>query len=46
MRLSDYRTAIVLLADISMEFGMSERSHKVLDEIMPQVGRLACLPSR
>lgn len=35
-RLTDYRTGIILLADISLEFGMSKRSQRILDEIMPQ----------
>jgi anaphase-promoting complex subunit 5 len=39
-RLSDYRTGIILLADISLEFGLSKRSRRILEEIMPQ-GRSA-----
>lgn len=37
-RMTDYRTGIILLADISIEFGMSKWSQKILDEILPQVG--------
>lgn len=36
-RLSDYRTGIILLADISLEFGLSTRSQRILEEIMPQI---------
>ncbi|KAF8077980.1 hypothetical protein FPV67DRAFT_1463707 [Lyophyllum atratum] len=36
-RLKDYRTGITLLADISLEFGMSKRSLRILEEIMPQI---------
>jgi hypothetical protein len=32
-----YRTAIILLADVSLQFGMSRRARKILEEIMPQV---------
>jgi hypothetical protein len=32
-----YRTAMLLLADVSLQFGMSKRARKILDEIMPQV---------
>jgi len=35
-RLSDYRTGIILLADISLEFGLSTRARRILEEIMPQ----------
>lgn len=36
-RLNLYRTAIILLADISLEFGMTKRCRRILEEIMPQV---------
>jgi len=36
-RLNYYRVGIALLADVGMEFGMTERCRKILDEIMPQV---------
>jgi anaphase-promoting complex subunit 5 len=39
-RLSDYRTGIILLADVSLEFGLSKRSRRTLEEIMSQ-GRFA-----
>ncbi|KAH9854144.1 hypothetical protein C2E23DRAFT_914573 [Lenzites betulinus] len=32
-----YRTAIVLLADISLEYGMTKWSRRILDEVMPQI---------
>ncbi|KAL1947766.1 hypothetical protein VTO73DRAFT_13490 [Trametes versicolor] len=32
-----YRTAVVLLADVGLEFGMSKWSRRILDEIMPQI---------
>lgn len=32
-----YRTAIILLADIGLEFGMTKWCRKIIDEIMPQV---------
>ncbi|KAJ7582745.1 hypothetical protein C8J56DRAFT_791650 [Mycena floridula] len=36
-RLPLYRTAIILLADVGLEFGMSKRCRRILEEIMPQV---------
>jgi hypothetical protein len=39
-RFNLYRTAIVVLADISLELGMSHRAKQILDEIMPQVGQI------
>ncbi|KXN82084.1 hypothetical protein AN958_03242 [Leucoagaricus sp. SymC.cos] len=36
-RLHEYRTAIVLLADVGLEFGMSKRSRALVDDIMPQI---------
>lgn len=36
-RLSYYRTSIVLLADVGLEFGMSKRCRRILEEVMPQV---------
>jgi hypothetical protein len=46
-RLQLYRTAIILLADVGLHFGMTYRSRRILEEIMPQVGallfiRIAC----
>ncbi|CAA7271729.1 unnamed protein product [Cyclocybe aegerita] len=32
-----YRTGIILLADIGLEFRMSKRSRRILEEIMPQI---------
>ncbi|KAI0748037.1 hypothetical protein C8Q80DRAFT_1103902 [Daedaleopsis nitida] len=32
-----YRTAIILLADVGLEFGMSKWCKRVLDEVMPQI---------
>ncbi|KAG5654529.1 hypothetical protein H0H81_001170 [Sphagnurus paluster] len=36
-RLQDYRTAIIILADISLEFGMSRKGRRILEEVMPQI---------
>jgi anaphase-promoting complex subunit 5 len=36
-RLNLYRTGIILLADVGLEFGMTKRSRRILEEIMPQV---------
>ncbi|KAJ3556968.1 hypothetical protein NP233_g11854 [Leucocoprinus birnbaumii] len=36
-RLHEYRTGIVLLADVGLEFGMSKRSRALVDDIMPQI---------
>lgn len=36
-RLHEYRTGIILLADVGLEFGMSKRSRSLVDDIMPQV---------
>ncbi len=33
-----YRTAIILLADVGLEFGMTKWCKRLLDEVMPQVG--------
>ncbi|KAL7283326.1 hypothetical protein ACG7TL_002755 [Trametes sanguinea] len=32
-----YRTAVVMLADIGLEFGMTKWCRRILDEVMPQV---------
>lgn len=32
-----YRTGLVMLADISMEFGMSQKARRMVEDIMPQV---------
>ncbi|KAH0583911.1 hypothetical protein H2248_009503 [Termitomyces sp. 'cryptogamus'] len=39
-RFSDYRTGIILLADVSIEFHLPKRSQRILEEIMPQVDDL------
>lgn len=39
-RYGSYRTAIILLADVGLEFGMTKRCKRILDEIMPQVSGL------
>ncbi|KAI0316674.1 hypothetical protein OF83DRAFT_1172648 [Amylostereum chailletii] len=36
-RYGSYRTGIILLADVGLEFGMSKRSRKIIEEILPQV---------
>lgn len=36
-RLGLYRTGVILLADICLDFGMTERCRQMLEEIMPQV---------
>lgn len=36
-RFSLYRTAIIILADIGLEFGMTQKSRQIIEEIMPQV---------
>ena len=38
-----YRTAIILLADVGLEFGMTKWCKRLLDEVMPQVGFVQCL---
>ena len=37
-----YRTAIILLADVGLEFGMTKWCKRLMDEVMPQV----CLNAR
>jgi hypothetical protein len=32
-----YRTGLVMLADISMEFGLSQKARRMVEDIMPQV---------
>lgn len=32
-----YRTGLIMLADISMEFGLSQRARRMVEDIMPQV---------
>ncbi|KAF8163271.1 hypothetical protein B0H34DRAFT_694755 [Crassisporium funariophilum] len=32
-----YRTGMIVLADVGLEFGMSRRSRQILEDIMPQV---------
>jgi len=36
-RYGSYRTAIILLADVGLEFGLTRRCKRILEEIMPQV---------
>lgn len=36
-RLHLYRISIVLLADIGLDFGLSHRCKRILEELMPQV---------
>jgi len=36
-RYGSYRTGIILLADVSLEFGMTKRCKRILEEIMPQI---------
>lgn len=45
-RMDLYRTAILMLADYGIEFGMSKRSKRIVGEILPQVRLvLLCLLS-
>lgn len=39
-RLGYYRTGIIFLADLGLEFGMTRQSRRILEEIMPQVWNL------
>jgi len=32
-----YRTAVIMLADIGLEFGMTKWSHRLIEQIMPQI---------
>lgn len=43
-RFNLYRTAIILLADIGLEFGITRRSRQILEEIMPQVSNILHIP--
>ncbi|KAG6879514.1 hypothetical protein C0992_001847 [Termitomyces sp. T32_za158] len=36
-RFGEYRTGIILLADVSIEFRLPERSQRILEEVMPQI---------
>jgi len=36
-RYGSYRTGIILLADVGLEFGMTKRCKRILEEIMPQI---------
>ncbi|KAF7363413.1 ANAPC5 domain-containing protein [Mycena sanguinolenta] len=36
-RLNLYRTGIILLADVGLEYGMTQRSRRILEDIMPQI---------
>jgi anaphase-promoting complex subunit 5 len=40
-RYGSYRTAIILLADVGLEFGMTKHCKRILEEIMPQVSGLS-----
>ena len=40
-RYGSYRTAIILLADVGLEFGMTKHCKRILEEIMPQVSCLS-----
>ena len=32
-----YRTGLIMLAEISMEFGLSQKARRMVEDIMPQV---------
>ena len=32
-----YRTGLIMLADISMEFGLSQKARRMVEDVMPQV---------
>jgi len=32
-----YRTGLIMLADISMEFGLSQKGRRMVEDVMPQV---------
>ena len=36
-RLNYYRTGIILLADLLLEFGLTKRCKQMVEDIMPQV---------
>ncbi|KDQ33264.1 hypothetical protein PLEOSDRAFT_1091403 [Pleurotus ostreatus PC15] len=44
-RMHLYRTGVILLADVGLEFGLTKRCCTILDEIMPQVQSMIRLPS-
>jgi len=37
LRMGLHRTAIVLLADVSMQYGMSHKCRRLIEGIMPQI---------
>ena len=37
-RFNYYRTGMIMLADIGLEFGMTKRSQQIVESILPQVG--------
>ncbi|KAF9040419.1 hypothetical protein BDZ89DRAFT_1060507 [Hymenopellis radicata] len=37
LRLNLYRTSAILLADMGIEFGLTNRSRKIIDDILPQI---------
>lgn len=37
-----YRTGLIMLADISMEFGLSQKAQRMVEDIMPQVASRSC----
>lgn len=39
-RMDFYRPAIMLLADVSLDFEMARRSRRLIEEIMPQASSL------
>jgi hypothetical protein len=42
--MNSYRTGIILLADVGLEFGLTKRCRKMVDEIMPQVRGFCFVP--
>ena len=32
-----YRTGLIMLADISMEFGLSQKARRMVEDVIPQV---------
>ena len=32
-----YRTGLIMLAEISMEFGLSQKARRMVEDVMPQV---------
>lgn len=44
-RMHYYRTAVILLADAGLDLGMSKRSQKMIEDIMPQVDSVPLVDS-